>query len=114
MRSSRSYLIGISIALFLIVLVGYALFEARFLLLGPTLTIATPKDGAVLSKSEIAIEGRAENIVRISLNDRPIFIDEAGNFNEKLLLPFGYTIMTIKAEDRFGREIKKHLYVVRN
>ncbi|HEY4502590.1 MAG TPA: hypothetical protein VJH21_02035 [Candidatus Paceibacterota bacterium] len=113
-RSSRTYFIGISIAFSLFLLAGYALFEARFILLGPKITIEAPQNGDFFSQSEVTVSGHVENIVRISLNDRPIFIDEEGHFNEKLLVQKGYTIITVKAEDRFGREIKKHLYIARN
>jgi hypothetical protein len=49
------------------------------------------------------VVGEAKNVSYLSLNGRQIFTDESGTFSEKLLLPYGYTIMTLKARDRFGR-----------
>ena len=93
-------------------ILGYALFQARNLIRGPMISIENPQNGSTLVESLISIEGHAENISYISLNDRQIFIDEAGAFKEKLLLSYGYNIMTIKAKDKFGRETQETLELV--
>jgi hypothetical protein len=41
------------------------------------------------------------------MNDRPIFLDEKGNFEEKFLAYPGSSTIIIKARDRFGRETEK-------
>ena len=46
------------------------------------------------------------------MNDRQMFTDEEGEFSEKLLLSYGYNIITVKAKDRFGRETKKTLELI--
>ena len=79
---------------------------------GPIITIHTPENGSTLTESLVTIKGVAENISHISLNDRSIFIDEEGRFQEKLLLSYGYNIMTIKAEDKFGRKTEEILELV--
>src|SRR3989344_85888 len=90
-------------------LVGYSIFEARFLIQGPVISVDTPTNGATVTSSLIIIAGTAKNITDISLNDRKIFVDEKGNFSEQLLLAYGYNILTLKANDRFGRETKQVL-----
>lgn len=89
--------------------VGYSLFEARRFLEGPTLTIDIPENGAAVSSALIEVAGTAKNIVDIRLNDRKIFVDGNGHFSEDLLLSYGYTILTLKASDRFGHETTKTL-----
>ncbi|PIT90925.1 hypothetical protein COU17_03130 [Candidatus Kaiserbacteria bacterium CG10_big_fil_rev_8_21_14_0_10_49_17] len=91
---------------------GYTLYEMRNVILGPTVSISSPATGTRSTEQLITVEGIARNISRISLNDRPIFVDESGVFKEQLLLPFGYSIMTLKASDRFGRETIKTLELV--
>src|SRR3989344_3005573 len=100
------------IAIVLFGIIGYSLFEARFLIEGPIVTVTGPKEGEVATSSLIEITGKAQNISDISLNDRKIFIDEEGHFSEQLLLSYGYNILTLKAKNRFGRETKKVLEVV--
>ncbi|OGG47484.1 hypothetical protein A3D66_00265 [Candidatus Kaiserbacteria bacterium RIFCSPHIGHO2_02_FULL_50_9] len=91
---------------------GYALFEARFLIQGPVVTIDTPRNGQSVSVPLVEIAGKAKNISDITLNDRKIFVDEQGYFHEQLLLFYGYNILTLTAHDRFGRETQKVLELV--
>ncbi len=114
-KEPRFYIAAIGVSIFALMLLSYAAFQARHLIIGPTISIENPSSENLLSLKElIEIRGKAQNISSISLNDRPIFINEDGQFSEKLLLAKGYTIMTIKAEDRFGRAIVKTLHIVRN
>jgi len=98
--------------LFVTLLLGYALFQGRHLIAGPQIIIDSPKDNATLHESFKAIEGRGRNVTHITLNDRPIFMDEKGYFKESLLLAPGYNIITVKASDRFGRETREVLELV--
>jgi hypothetical protein len=99
---------------FLIIIALYALFQARFIILGPTLSLISPLDGYVASSSLITVVGRARNATFISLDDRPIFLDEHGNFKETILAPKGLSTIIVKARDRFGRETEKTLRIVVN
>ena len=101
--------------LVLFLLLGsYSLFQARFLILGPNISIISPKDGARIDSPVVLVEGVAKNIAYISLDDRPIFIDPKGNFSEKLIAPSGLSIITMRARDRFGRQTEKTIRVVYN
>lgn len=111
-RSLRSYLTTSLVVLFVLGILTYAYFRTSDLLGGPILSIDTPQNGATLTDPYVEIVGYAKNISYLSLNGRQIFTDEAGVFNEKLLVPYGYTIMTLKARDRFGRSITKSLELV--
>lgn len=90
--------IGIGIAL----LVWYIHFQARNLLTGPTITL-DDTGGTIHHTHSVELTGSASNIVKLTLNGREIHTDEAGVFREHLVLENGYTLMTLVAEDRFGR-----------
>lgn len=109
---SQSYLKIVVGILFAGIVLSYTYFQTRNLIDGPIISITAPTNGATLSESLIAIEGEAHNITHISINDRQIFVNEMGNFREQLLLPYGYTIITIKARDKFGRLEHKTLELV--
>lgn len=96
---------------FFLLLISYSLFQARFIILGPYINIQSPQDGASLDTDLINVVGRAENISFISLNDRPIFIDKNGDWNEKLIAPQGLSIITVRAKDRFGRSTEKQVEI---
>jgi len=82
---------------------AYVLFQARFLIIGPQLVL-TEEATTVVSERQITLAGSAFNISRLWLNDRPIYTDARGNFKEALVLENGYTVTTVRAEDRYGRE----------
>lgn len=100
------------ITIFLLFLFGYTFFEIQKMVFGPKIVVLSPKNGGLVSQSLIEISGKTANIKSISLNDKSIFIDEKGNFSEKILLSYGYNVLTLKASDKFGRETEKTVEVV--
>ena len=103
---------AISIIILLLVFYGYR--QANRLITGPSITVFEPIDGASITGQEVTIKGLAENIAFISLNDQSIFVEENGNFSQKLLLSPGYNIITLKARDKFDNETETVLELVSN
>lgn len=101
----RTVLKALFIFLFLCLIVAYVLFQARFLITGPEITLKS-EPSTQQNERIIILEGSARNITHLWLNDRQIYTDEQGNFREELVLENGYTITTLKAKDRYGRETK--------
>lgn len=97
---------------FFLVLIAYGLFQTKNLMLGPSLAIASPVDGAAVALNPVEVRGQAERIAFLSLNGEKIFTDENGHFSQKLLLNRGYNIIKLEAEDRFGRTIQKIINLV--
>jgi hypothetical protein len=95
---------GLTIAGFLL-LILYIVWQARFLLIGPVVTL-TEEPPRVQNERAVTITGEVRNITSLTLNGRPIFTDPSGTFRESLVLENGYTIATIAAFDRYGRETK--------
>jgi len=87
----------------MMLIIGYVLFQARFIIVGPII-IVTSDLPIKQNERTVTLTGTAQNITHLWLNERPIFTDEAGNFKEALVLENGYTVATLKAKDRFGRE----------
>ena len=97
-----------------ILLASYSLFQARFIIFGPKLAVYSPENGSSLASPVVTVTGQAKNIAFISLNDRPIYVDKDGNWNEKLIAPKGLSIMTVRVRDRFGRVVEKQIEVMVN
>lgn len=109
---NRIQLIG---ALILILaIIGYTIYAFSDYLDGPELLITFPYEGYATTSALIQVSGKAERTQFISLNDRPIYIDEKGLWNETLLLQPGYTIIKAFVRDRFGREQTSLIHVLRN
>ncbi len=96
-----------------VLLLSYAYFQARYLIAGPTIALSS-SDQATLQRSKtIAITGTALNVVVLRLNGREIHTDESGNFHEEVTLEKGLGIMSLEAEDRFGRKTEVQRQFVR-
>jgi len=95
-------IIGVILALFLVG--GYGYYRSHEYLRGPVIAIYSPENGSTATTSHIVIRGNARNATNLLLNDREISVDTKGDFSDELLLPPGYTIIMLKARDRFDRE----------
>ena len=98
-RTMVKYWLFVLLAL---LIVSFIVFQARFLIMGPQITITDAPNGPQ-NERQIHMKGNAHNIARLWLNDRPIYTDAKGDFDEALVLENGYTIATLRAEDRYGR-----------
>ncbi len=102
----------ITFVVFVVALVlGYALFEGRKLLEGPQITVTLPRDGSATSTAGVLVAGQARNISFLTINDKPAFTDEQGQFRETLSPPPGYTIVVVASVDRFGRRASKSVTI---
>ena len=101
----RSVLIFVGSIALLVLISVYVLFQARFMIAGPQIVLLA---GPPIHNNTRVIEltGTAYNITHLWLNDRPIYTDEAGHFTEALVLENGYTVATLRAKDRYGRETR--------
>lgn len=102
----RAFIIAI-----VVLILGYAAFEARRLVAGPELTITSPHDGIATSSTLLIIEGTAQNISFLTINDAPAYTDQAGKFVYTIAPPAGYTVVTVAAVDRFGRRASKSVTI---
>jgi hypothetical protein len=93
------------IAVVLIVLLGYGLLKAEPLLVGPTLSLSTPTDGAHFPDGMVTVAGNAKRATQLTLNGAPLLSDQNGSFETALAFPKGTSILTIVAKDRFGKTI---------
>ncbi len=94
----------VAITVFFLVILAYALFQGRYVILGPRVVINFPKEEALVDIGTLLISGVATNITHLSLNDRQIYTDKEGHFEEKLMAQEGINIIKLRALDRFGRE----------
>lgn len=103
--------IGALILLFAIIL-GYGYFRSRGVISGVHIVVDSIQDGQTLSDSLVTLHGTAKNALTLTINDRPILVDQKGVFTESLSVPVGYSVIKIYAEDKFGKSAEKLLRVV--
>lgn len=96
-----------------VIILGYAGFAFRDLVRGPLIEVYEPISGQSFATSTILVRGMVLRVQDITLNGRPILIDQSGNFREMILLQPGYNTMTIKASDKFGRSTYEEFEIMR-
>lgn len=111
-HATRKFIKIIIISIILLCLFSYTAYEVQKVVLGPKIQVISPQNGSLVSNSYTEISGIATNVKDITLNDRKIFIDEKGNFKEKLLLSYGYNTIVIRAIDKFGKVAEKIIEVI--
>lgn len=94
----------------LVFLLGYSLLQAYPFLAGPTLSVeAIQKENGLTT-----ISGQAKRVSGVWINDLPVPTTEDGQFTVERAYTEGYTVVTVRALDRFGREREKTLTFVTN
>lgn len=95
----------------MVLLVCYGFFNARNLIMGPSIQIFTPSEESETDQNLVSIKGKVKNMTYLSLNERPVYADKNGYFEEKVLLSPGFNILEFKIRDRFKEEVKKTIKV---
>jgi hypothetical protein len=90
----------------------YSFYRARDIIFGIPLSVEGITDGMSVKSPLVNISGEAPRAKRITVNDRDIGIAQDGSFTDVLLLPRGYTIISVKAYDKFDRVTEKVFRVV--
>ena len=62
--------------------------------------------------SMVFIKGNAKNAIYLSLNGREIFIEKDGAFTEPIALLPGFGVVTLTAQDKFGKTAEKKFEIV--
>lgn len=111
-RSFESRIKKILILSMFLFMTFYGFYNARGMIIGPTLDIYSPSSENLETIDKIInVKGEAKNISSITLNERRIMVDTEGFFEEKVLLSPGSNIVEITAKDRFKNEVKKVIKV---
>ena len=107
-RDSR--LTYIALGIFFLIVVGYAYFEARGLLFGPSITVSS--EITEVHDPFVMIKGQADRIASLSMNGKVIPVTENGMFEEPYLLSPGYNRIVLDATDKYGRKRSHAIEIV--
>ncbi len=108
------YIFSSLLVLLFAAIILYIAYQARFLLLGPQITLFSPSESTVItSDMSLEVSGIARNIVTITINDRTVFTDDTGAFTEQVFLQPGINIATLEARDRYRRNTTTELLIIK-
>jgi len=100
------------IVILLFLALSYGIFRAYPLLTGPSIKILNLIDGSTVANTTFQISGIATRAKEITLQGKPITIDNKGNFTETLVATYPYTILVLVATDKYGAVETKTLRVI--
>jgi hypothetical protein len=100
----KKSLVVSAVVMVIVIIAGYSYYASHSIINGPTITLSSPLDSQIdFSTTTVKIEGIALRTQSITLNGRPIVVDESGNFSEIVLLSPGYNVETLIGTDKFGQ-----------
>ena len=100
----------IALGVFFLIILGYAYYEARGLLFGPSITVSS--DITEVHDPFITIKGQADRIASLLMNGKTIPVTEDGAFEEPYLLSVGYNRIVLDASDKYGRTRRQAIEIV--
>ena len=100
----------IALGIFFLIILGYAYYEARGLLFGPSITVSS--DITEVHDPFVTIKGQADRIASLSMNGKTIPVTEDGAFEEPYLLSVGYNRIVLDASDKYGRTRRQAIEIV--
>lgn len=92
----------LAIGLFCLLLV-YIFFQYKAAFFSPSLTLASPKENAVITGQTVSIVGKTEQNVTITVDGQPALTNENGSFTKTIAVFTGPTTITIQAVNSFGK-----------
>lgn len=107
-RDSR--LTYIALGVFFLIVLGYAYYEARGLLFGPSITVSSKI--TEVHEPFVTIKGQADRISSLSMNGKSIPVTENGAFEEPYILSPGYNRIVLDASDKYGRTRRQAIEIV--
>jgi hypothetical protein len=100
----------IALALFFIIILGYAYFEARGILYGPAIDISQSVEQ--VSSPYIELTGTTTHIDTLTMNGQSVPVTEAGVFDIPYALSPGYNRIVLDATDKYGHSTEKVVEIV--
>lgn len=106
-RDAKKVLTLTALSLFFGIIVIYAIFGAKDVIIGIKIRDVSIKDGQVYTEGLLPVSGIAKNALKLTLNGREISIDQSGKWQETIALSPGYNLVSITAWDKFGNQDQK-------
>jgi len=109
-RKSIKSWIGVGACVILFGIIGTFTYEKMsFLMKGVQITAEMRHED---HSSIVSIKGNAKNATYLTLNGREIFIEKDGTFTEPIALLPGFSVVTLSAQDKFGKIAEKKFEVM--
>lgn len=102
-------MISIFAGIFFIVIVWYFYIETGKFSEVPRLLLSNPINNAIVKENSTEIIGITDIGNSVAINGQAIFVNEKGEFKERINLKEGINKLAIKSTNKFGKEIEKEI-----
>ncbi len=96
---------------FVLTVLGYGIYKALPIILGPKIEISTPQDGVIAEGTSIEVRGTVYRAKALYINHIPTAFTETGSFVSKIAIYKGSNIIVFSVEDKFGRVVTEAINV---
>ena len=111
-HKKRRVIVRICVGIIFILIAIYVYTNIRLPWSDPSLTI-NDSYRTISSDGTITVQGVAKRANSLTLNGSVILLSRSGEFSDIISIPMGYSVLEIKANDRFGHETTKTIQVYR-
>ncbi len=108
--NQRNFKIAI-VAIGLLVILGFFGYEFKFLR-SPNLEISAPDRDLTTNASLFDIHGRTDQDADLTVNGRPLYSGETGEFTERIYLAKGVNALEFVAGNRYGKTTTITRYII--
>jgi len=98
---------------FLVFISLYITFNTRLVSKGISLSIDGIENGKIYTEGSLEIDGNAKRAKHLLVNGREVYLDQEGNFKDLIILLPGYNVISVTAEDKFGKVTKNVFEIIR-
>lgn len=97
-----TFLAGVLIVI--LVVLSYLGFQYGKFSAPPTLLITEPKEGQIISRNTLQVNGKTDSDVTITVNNQPVIVNSDGSFSDQIDVNKNMTEIKIVAKSRGGKE----------
>lgn len=99
------HIVVIVLFIFIVGFLSYLYFTQRKLNNSPQIEILKPIEfSSIVEGNDILIKGKVENMEKLYINDKEVFVDNEGFFEYKYQLNLGLNDIVVKAKSNKGKE----------
>ncbi|MDO8551562.1 MAG: helix-turn-helix domain-containing protein [bacterium] len=91
------------IVILVLIFSGYLIYQVSSYNAEPNLTILNPKEGSIIDKPEIEINGKSDTDAVVYVNGETVALDKNGDFQSKISLFRGENKVKVEAVARNGK-----------
>ncbi len=98
--------------LFVVITLGYIIWQVSSINKQPSLEITTPQDRQIISDSVAVVSGRTDAGMQVTINEQNVFVDSQGNFKTQLSINNGPQPLVFVARNKFNKSTSKTIMVI--